>query len=47
MALTVDSTTPTRFGDITEVELQLSSITDASTTSVAHGGPSGVAPYKV
>ena len=47
MALTVDSTKPTRFGDITEVELQLSSITDASTTSVAHGGPSGVAPYKV
>ena len=47
MALTVDSTTPTRFGDLTEVELQFSSITDASTTTVSHGGPSGATPYKV
>ena len=47
MALTVDSTTSTRFGDITEMELQFSSITDASTTTVSHGGPSGVTPYKV
>ena len=47
MALTIDSTTPTRFGDITEMELQVSSITDASTTTIAHGGPNGVAPDKV
>ncbi len=47
MAHTVDSTTPTRFGALTETRLQLSGITASSLEAVAHGGPTGATPYKV
>jgi|TARA_Y100000310_G_scaffold222159_1_gene223828 hypothetical protein len=47
MAATVDSTTATLFGDLTEMTLQLSSITADSVTTLSHGGPSGATPYKV
>ena len=47
MSATVDKNAPSRFGDITETESQLSAITAGALIALSHGGPDGVTPYKV
>tara|TARA_R100000458_G_C8071944_1_gene110355 strand:+ start:218 stop:547 length:330 start_codon:yes stop_codon:yes gene_type:complete len=47
MSATASGNKGTLFGDITETETTLSSITAGALIAMSHGGPSGATPYKV